>query len=181
MVLLGLVLDLHLHGVAFLLLLHPALGHVLALLGVLRVASLLVLSAADLRILSGTLLGGLSVASLSWLIPTLLRVLGLALLVVLLMALLGKLIFKYCLRKIYWRRRKSSPAHAQCGTSACRSSRTVPHTPFYTGDKTLKSRTARIESSNLSVVFSGTGSAVLGLALVLVLLHANLMGSHEEH
>ena len=91
---------------AFLLLLHPALGHVFALLGVLRVTSLLVLSAADLRIFSGTLLGRLSVASLSWLIPTLLRVLGLALLVVLLMALLGKLIFKYCLRKIYRRRRK---------------------------------------------------------------------------
>ena len=119
---------------AFLLLLHPALGHVLALLSVLSVTSLLVLGAADLRIFSGTLLGRLSVASLSWLIPTLLRVLGLALLVVLLMALLRKLIFKYCLRKIYWRRRKSSPAHAQCGTSACRSSRTVPHTPFYTGE-----------------------------------------------
>ena len=88
MVLLGLVLDLHLHGVAFLLLLYPALGHVLALLGVLRVAGLLELRSTDLGIFSRAFLGGLRVASLPRFLCALLRVLGLALLAELLLTLL---------------------------------------------------------------------------------------------
>merc|ERR1719167_1162821 len=46
------MMNLHLHGVTFFLLFHPALRHVLALLCVLSVASLLILRAADLGIFS---------------------------------------------------------------------------------------------------------------------------------
>ena len=38
----------------------------------------------------------------------------------------------------------------------------------------------REDKTHLGDVFSLAGGVVLGLALVLVLLHANLMGSNEE-
>merc|ERR1719369_1812007 len=89
------MMHLDLNGVTFFLLFHPAFRHILALLGVLCVARLLVLRATDLRIFSGALLGGLAVASLSWFVPTLLRVLGLALLVV--FSLAGGAVFSLAL------------------------------------------------------------------------------------
>jgi len=83
-----LVVHLDLDGVAFFLLFFPAFWHILALLGVLRVAGLLELRSTDLGIFGRAFLGGLRVASLPRFLSALLGVLCLALLAELVVALL---------------------------------------------------------------------------------------------
>ena len=84
----GLVMNLDLDRVAFLLLFNPAFWNVLALLGVLCMARLLEFCPADLRILGGTLLGRFIVANLPRHILALFRIFGLAFLAGRLVALL---------------------------------------------------------------------------------------------